>query len=315
MRPMKFLLKYLAVIAVLATLPFLLRAPFLTHVGVMIGLYTTLALSMNLMLRIGQISFAHGAFMGLGAYGSALFMMRLGLPFPLAFFGAALAVTLLAWMIGQVFLRIRGVYFVLLTFAFGEIIVLMFIEWVSLFGGSNGLAGVPRPGLFGHEIQSRDGFYLLALALAAFAYASVRAIYRSELGAVITSLDENEALTRSLGIDSRQYRLLTFCFSAFLAGMAGALYGHYLTLVTPEDYGFWVPVNLVVINVIGGVAHPIGSVLGALLIVPLPEFLRDAKQYQVLLYGVLLICFLLFMPDGLYGVIQRFRRGKKGEVE
>jgi branched-chain amino acid transport system permease protein len=317
MKPMKFLLKYLGIIAVLAMLPFLLRAPFLTHIGVMIGLYTTLALSMNLMLRIGQISFAHGAFMGLGAYGSALFMMRLGLPFPVAFLGAALAVTLLAWLVGQVFLRIRGVYFVLLTFAFGEIIDLMFIEWVSLFGGSNGLAGVPRPGWFGHEIQSRDGFYLLALALAAFAYASVRAIYRSELGAVITSLDENEALTRSLGIDSRQYRLLTFCFSAFLAGLSGALYGHYLTLVTPEDYGFWVPVNLVVINVIGGVAHPIGSVLGALLLVPLPEFLRDAKQYQVLLYGILLIFFLLFMPDGLYGVINRLRlrRGRKGRAE
>ena len=312
---MKSFLKYLAIIAALAVLPYLLRSPFLTHIGVMIGLYTTLALSMNLMLRIGQISFAHGAFMGLGAYGSALMMMRLGLPFPIAFFGAALAVTLLAWLVGQVFLRIRGVYFVLLTFAFGEIIVLTFIEWVSLFGGSGGLAGVPRPGWFGHEIQSRDGFYLLALALAAFTYAAVHAIYRSELGAVITSLDENEALTRSLGIDSRQYRLLTFCFSAFLAGLSGALYGHYLTLVTPEDYGFGVPVNLVVINVIGGMAHPIGSVLGALLLVPLPEFLRDAKQYQVLLYGILLIFFLLFMPDGLYGAINRLRRAKKGRAQ
>ena len=312
---MKSLIKYLAIITVLAVLPFLLRSPFLTHVGVMICLYTALALSMNLMLRIGQISFAHGAFMGLGAYGSALMMMRLGLPFPVAFLATALGVTLLAWLVGLVFLRIRGVYFVLLTFAFGEIIVLTFIEWVSLFGGSGGLAGVPRPGLFGHEIQSRDGFYLLALALAAFAYAAVSAIYRSELGAVITSLDENEALTRSLGIDSRKYRLMTFCFSAFLVGMCGAFYGHYLTLVTPEDYGFWVPVNLVVINVIGGVAHPLGSVLGALLLVPLPEFLRDAKQYQVLLYGILLIVFLLFMPDGLYGALNRFRRGKKGGTQ
>jgi branched-chain amino acid transport system permease protein len=312
---MKGVLKFVAVTAALAGLPFLLRAPFLTHIGVMIALYTTLALSMNLMLRIGQISFAHGAFMGLGAYSSALFMMRLGLPFPVAFLGAALTVTLLAWLVGQVFLRIKGVYFVLLTFAFGEIIVLLFIEWVSLFGGSNGLAGVPPPSWFGHEIQSRNGFYLLALGLAMFAYASVRAIYRSELGAVITSLDENEALTRSLGIDSRQYRLMTFCFSAFLTGLAGSLYGHYLTLVTPEDYGFWVSVNLVVFNVIGGMANPIGAVLGALLLVPLPEFLRDAKQYQVLLYGIVLIISLLFMPGGLYGVIDKFRRRRnKGSV-
>jgi len=311
---MKPLIRDLAVLAALAALPFLLDSPFLTHIGVMMGLYVTLALSMNLMLRIGQISFAHGAFMGLGAYGSALFMMRLGLPFPAAFFGAALGVTLLAWLVGQVFLRIRGVYFVLLTFAFGEIIVLIFTEWVGLFGGSSGLAGVPRPGLFGYEIQSRNGFYLLALALAAFSYASVRAIYRSELGAVIGSLEENEPLTRSLGIDSGRYRLLTFCFSSFLVGMAGALYGHYLTILTPEDYGFSVPVDLVLINVIGGMAHPLGAVLGALLLVPLPEFLRDARQYQVLLYGILLIVFLLFMPDGLYGAAGRLRLTRKGRA-
>ena len=314
-KPSKLALAIIAVTAVLAALPFLLRLPFITHIGVMVALYTTLALSMNLMLRIGQISFAHGAFMGLGAYGSALFMMRLGLPFTLAFLGAALAVTLLAWLVGKLFLQIKGVYFVLLTFSFGEIVVLTFIEWVGLFGGSSGLTGVPRPSLFGYKIEGRDGFYLLALGLAVFAYTSVSAIYRSELGAVITSLDENEALTRSLGIDSRRYRLLTFCFSAFLAACAGAIYGHYLTLITPEDYGFWVPVNLVVLNVIGGITHPIGAVLGALLLVPLPEFLRDAKQYQILLYGILLIVFLLFMPDGLYGVFKKLKRSKKEEQE
>ncbi len=307
---MKSVVISVAVAAVLAGLPFLLRKPFLTHVGIMIALYTTLALSMNLMLRIGQISFAHGAFMGLGAYGSALLMMRLGLPFPAAFLGAALGVTVVAWLVGLIFLRIKGVYFVLLTFSFNAFVVLLFIEWVSIFGGSNGLANVPPPGLFGYQIQSRNEFYLLAFGLAIFAYSSVRAIYRSELGAVITSLDENEALTRSLGIDSRQYRLLTFCFSAFLAALAGALYGHYLTLVTPDDYGFSVSVNLVVMNVIGGVAHPIGVVLGACLLVILPEFLRDAKQYQGLLYGILLTVFLMFMPEGLYGAMQRLRRKK-----
>lgn len=307
---MKSVVISVAVAAVLAGLPFLLRKPFLTHVGIMIALSTTLALSMNLMLRIGQISFAHGAFMGLGAYGSALLMMRLGLPFPAAFLGAALGVTMVAWLVGLIFLRIKGVYFVLLTFSFNAFVVLLFIEWVSIFGGSNGLANVPPPSWFGYQIQSRNEFYLLAFGLAIFAYSSVRAIYRSELGAVITSLDENEALTRSLGIDSRQYRLLTFCFSAFLAALAGALYGHYLTLVTPDDYGFSVSVNLVVMNVIGGVAHPIGVVLGAFLLVILPEFLRDAKQYQGLLYGILLTVFLMFMPEGLYGAMQRLRRKK-----
>ena len=303
------------IVGALASLPLFVQSPFLIHVGVMIGLYASLALSMNLMLRIGQISLVHGAFMGLGAYGSALLMMRLELPFSVSFLGAALGVTLLAWLVGMLFLRIRGVYFVLLTFAFGEIIVLIFIEWVSLFGGSGGLAAVPRPSLLGYEIRSRVGFYFMSLALATFAYASVSAIYRSQLGAVITSLDANESLTRSLGIDSRRYRLLTFCFSAFLAGLSGALYGHYLTLVTPEDYGFWVPINLIVMNVIGGTVHPIGPVLGALLLVPLPELLRDAQQYQQLLYGVLLTIFLLFMPHGVFGVIKKLRRPKSGGID
>lgn len=307
-------LAFAAVVVALACLPLLLASPFLVHIGVMIALFTTLALAMNLMLRIGQISFAHGAFMGLGAYGSALLMMRAGWPFPLAFLGAAVGVTLVAWLVGTVFLRIRGVYFVLLTFAFGEIVVLIFIEWVGLTGGSGGLAGVPPPSLFGTVIKSRPGFYWLALALAAGSYALVSSIYRSELGAVITSLDENEPLARSLGVDSRRYRLATFCLSACLTAFAGALYGHYLTLVTPEDYGYSVPVNLVVINIIGGSSHPLGPVLGALLLVPLPEFLRDAKQYQQLAYGLLLIAFLLFMPEGLHGVWRRWRRRREGPV-
>lgn len=309
------LLAHLVLIGLLAVWPYLLQAPFLTHIGVMVALYATLALSMNLMLRIGQISFAHGAFMGLGAYGSALFMMRLDLPFVLAFPAAGLAVTVLAWLAGKIFLRVRGVYFVLLTFAFGEIVVLTFVEWVSLFGGSNGLVGVPRPIIAGFEVDDRNAFYLLALALAVAAWLAVRAIYRSEIGGVIVSLDENEALSRSLGIDSSRYRLLTFCFSAFLAALAGALYGHYLMIVTPDDYGFWVPVNLVVINVVGGIANPLGALLGTLVLVPLPELLRDANQYQVLLYGLLLIVFLLFLPDGLYGALKRLRPGRRRVVQ
>ncbi|VWX61754.1 conserved membrane hypothetical protein [Burkholderiales bacterium 8X] len=304
--------RIIGVALILAALPLAVRSPFLTHIGVMVSIYVVLALSMNLMLRIGQISLMHGALMGLGAYGSALFMMRLGLPFPLAMLAAALSVTLVAFLVGLLFLRIKGVYFVLLTFAAGEIIVLTFVEWVGLFGGSGGLAGVPRPSWLGYQITTRAGFYWMALAFAASTYAAVSAIYRSELGAVISSLDENELLTRSLGIDSRRYRLLTFCFSGFLAGLGGSLYGHYLTLVTPEDYGFSLAVNLIVMNVIGGAAHPLGPVLGALLLVPLPEFLRDAKQYQQLLYGGLLIVFLMFMPNGIHGVIARIWRARKG---
>ncbi len=287
---------------VLAGWPFAVHEPFYVHIGIMIALYSVLALSMNLMLRIGQLSLAHGAFMGLGAYTSALLTLRLKAPAPLAFVAAGLAVALVAALIGPIFLRIRGVYFVLLTFAFGEVVDLLFVSWVEVFGGNNGLYGIPKPNLFGVAVTTKPAFYLLALALAAVTFLVVRAVFRSQIGAVIASLDDNELLGRSIGIDAPRYRLAVFTFSGFLAGLAGSFYAHYLTFISPEAFGFWTPVNLVVINVLGGIASPWGPLLGSLLLVPLPEILRDARQYQVLLYGLLLMAFLLFLPNGLVGL-------------
>lgn len=304
-------MRFVAVVLFLAALsvwPFVYDQPFYVHMGVMMALWVVLALSMNLMLRIGQLSFAHGAFMGLGAYTSALATMRLGIPFPLAFLSGGVVAALAAVIVGPLFLRIRGVYFVLLTFAFGEVVVLIFVEWTEVFGGNNGLFGIPKPGLFGHQVTTRAVFYLFALTFAVLTFVAVRAIYRSQHGAVITSLDDNEMLTRSIGVDAPRYRLAVFCFSAALAGWGGAFYAHYLTFISPEAFGFWTPVNMVVINVLGGIGSPWGPVLGALLLVPLPELLRDAREYQVLSYGILLMVFLLFLPNGLVGLAQRWRR-------
>ncbi len=298
-------------VALLAACPLVLNQPFYTHIAIMIALYVVLALSMNLMLRIGQLSFAHGALMGLGAYTSALLSLRLGAPFPVAFLASGAVAALVAAVIGPVFLRIRGVYFVLLTFAFGEVVNLVFVEWVEVFGGNNGLYGIPKPRLFGLAVTTKPAFYLLALALAASTFLVVRAVLRSQLGAVITSLDDNELLTRSIGIDAPRYRLAVFSFSALLAGFAGSFYAHYLTFISPEAFGFRLPVNLVVINVLGGMVSPWGPVLGSVLLVPLPEVLRDARQYQVLAYGLLLMIFLLFLPNGLLGLRARWGRTRK----
>lgn len=293
--------------AALAAWPFVVDAPFIVHIAIMIALYSVLALSMNLMLRIGQLSLAHGAFMGLGAYTSALLAMRLKVPFPLSFLAAGVAVAAVAALIGPIFLRIRGVYFVLLTFAFGEVVQLVFVEWVDVFGGNSGLYGIPKPSLFGLTVTTKAGYWVMALALAVAVLLAVRALFRSQVGAVIGSLDENELLSRSIGIDAPRYRLAVFCFSAFLAGLAGSFYAHYLTFISPEAFGFWTPVNMVVLNVLGGILSPWGPILGSALLVPLPELLRDVRQYQVLAYGVLLMAFLLFLPNGLVALGGRLK--------
>ncbi len=299
-------------VAALAFWPWLYFNQYILHIAVMTGIMATLALSVNLMLRIGQLSIAHAAFMGLGAYASALLMMRLQVPFWAAMPLAGGLVALLAALLGPIFLRIKGVYFVLLTFAFGQVIDLTFQAWVDVFGGNNGLFGIPKASLFGYRLADIRFYYLLALGLAALTFYSVSSLYRSEMGTIMDSIEENEQLSESLGIDTLRYRITVFCISAFFAGLSGSLYAHYLTFLSPEAFSFWTVVNVIVMNVIGGISSPVGAVLGAVLLVPLPEILRDAKQYQVLFYGVLLIAFLLFMPTGLVGLLERRKAaGKK----
>ena len=291
--------------------PFVIENRYVTHIGVLIGISTTVSLSLNMMLRIGQLSAAQAAFMGLGAYTSTLLVMRLGLPFLIAFPAAGLLVAAIAAVIGPFFLRVKGVYFVLLTFALGEGIRLVFQEWVSLFGGNNGIHGIPKASLFGMAMLTPRSYYFLALALVVVTFLVALAVFRSALGAVLDSLNENEQLSQSLGVNALSYRVCIFALSGFLAGLAGSVYAHYTGFLSPEAFGFSTFIDMLAINVIGGISSPIGPVLGAILLVPLPELLRDVKQYQMLTYGLLLMAAVLFLPSGIAGGLRRLRQRQR----
>ena len=287
--------------------PFVIENRYVTHIGVLIGISTTVSLSLNMMLRIGQLSAAQAAFMGLGAYTSTLLVMRLGLPFLIAFPAAGLLVAAIAAVIGPFFLRVKGVYFVLLTFALGEGIGLVFQEWVSLFGGNNGIHGIPKASLFGMAMLTPRSYYFFALALVVVTFLVALGVFRSALGAVLDSLNENEELSQSLGVNALSYRVCIFALSGFLAGLAGSVYAHYTGFLSPEAFGFSTFIDMLAINVVGGISSPIGPVLGAILLVPLPELLRDVKQYQMLTYGLLLMAAVLFLPSGIAGGLRRLR--------
>lgn len=295
----------LAALVACAALPWLIGGKYVLHVSTMIAIMAMLALGMNLMLQIGQLSMAHGAFMGIGAYASALLTMRLGLSSLLALPASALLCALVAAALGPVFLRIKGVYFVLLTYAFGQIINLTFQEWTDVFGGNGGLHGIPRLSAFGHRVTDPAVVYGVALVFALASFVLVRAILRSDIGALLRSLEADEPLSRSLGADALAWRIAVFVLTAAMAGAAGSLYAHIIGFLSPAAFGFGLSVDLVVMNVIGGAASAWGPLLGALLIVPLPELLRGVKEYQLLTYGVVLIVFLLFFRDGVIGMLGR----------
>ena len=295
------------VIAVLALVPWMVDSQYVFHIATMIAIMIPMALGMNMMLKIGQLTMAMPAFMGIGAYGSALLTIHLGVPPLLAMMLGALMAAAIAAAVGPVFLRIKGGYFVLLTYAFGQIINLVFQEWTSLFGGNNGLYGIPKFSIFGMRLTSTPQYYVMGLMLATLVYVAVRAIERSDIGAIFQSLNENEMLSRSIGSNAIAWRIAAFTFSALAAGFSGGVYAFYIGFLSPDAFGFRLSVDLIVINAVGGVHSALGPLLGAILVVPLPELLRDARQYQLLIYGVCLMVFLIFIRQGLVSLIQRRR--------
>ena len=283
---------------------------YVLHLATMISIMGILALSMNLMLRIGQLSIAHGAFMGMGAYASAILTMRAGMSPPVALVLGALITAVIAAVLGRFFLRIKGVYFVLLTYAFGQIINLVFQDWTSLFGGNNGILGIPKFSWMNIDLAAPSTYFVLTFIFLALAFVLTRWIFSSSMGAVLSSIDEDETLCQSLGANVLAWRSLVFVLSAVMASLAGGLYAHHVNFLTPEAFGFMLSVDLVVMNILGGVSAPLGPVLGACILVLLPELLREVREFQMLAYGAILLLCLMYFKDGLIGLFHK-RRGAR----
>ena len=302
-----------AVLAALAllTLPFWLTSPYYVHVTIMAGIFTILALSLNLLLGYtGQLSLGHAAFFGIGAYTSALLALKLEWPFWIGLPAAALAAGLAGWAIGRLALKVRGAYFVLVTISFAGVISLVSVNWMELTNGPLGLPGVPAPELAGLSFRTKSAYYYLVLLAAAVAYLVCHRLVHSRLGRAFLALRENEALAESVGVDPVRTLVLAAVVSAALAGVAGSLYAHYTRFVSPEVFLFSYTVTMVIMVVAGGKGTLLGPVVGALLFTVLPEALREAMawQWQMLAYGVLLVVLVYFMPRGIVPAVSAWRR-------
>jgi branched-chain amino acid transport system permease protein len=301
--------RWLAPLGVLAaaTVPGWLPSAYHLHVLIMAGIFAILALSLNLLLGYtGLLSLGHAAFFGIGAYATALLTLRLdGSPWA----GLLLAVALPAaagYGIGRLALRVRGAYFVLLTISFAGVVSLVSVNWMELTNGPLGLPGIPPlalalPGLPELPLRSKPAYYYVVLAGVLLAWVTCHRLVRSRVGRALVALRENETLAASVGIDGTHYLVLATVASAALAGLAGGLYAHYTRFVSPEVFLFTYTVTMVIMVVAGGKGTLAGPVLGALLFTALPEALRALAswQWQMLLYGVLLILVLMFLPRGI----------------
>ncbi|HEV8437789.1 MAG TPA: branched-chain amino acid ABC transporter permease [Methylomirabilota bacterium] len=296
-----------ALLGVTAAAPAWVWNPYQLHTLIMAGIFAVLALSLNLLLGYtGQLSLGHAAFFGIGAYASGLLTVKLDWS-PWAGLLASIALPAAAgWLIGRLALKLRGAYFVLLTISFAGVISLVSVNWMDLTNGPLGVPGVPPvelalPGLPALSLRSKSAYYYLVLATVAFCYLVCLALIRSRIGRALVALRENETLAESVGIDGTHYLVLAAVLSAAMAGLAGGLYAHYTRFVSPEVFLFSYTVTMVIMVVAGGKGTLAGPIVGAVLFTVLPEVLRAATswQWQMLLYGILLVAVLFFMPRGI----------------
>ncbi len=282
---------------------------------VILGLF---AMSLDLMVGYTRlVSFGHAAAYGLGAYASGYLLLNSSLPLPFAVILAALMTGVVAIGVGWVCTLATGVSFSMLTLAFAQLLYAIAFKWTSVTGGTDGLAGIPRrAGPMGLTfLTTKTGFYYFALACLFGSYLLCRELVRSPFGAVLRGIRENEPKTLSLGYDTRLYKIAVVAISYTLGGLAGALYAPFAGFANTELL-FWLLSGQVLIMVIvGGSGTLIGPILGAAFFMTLEHKLSSYTEAWALFFGLIFIGFVLFAPEGIFGLAKGWMgRGKSADV-
>ena len=306
----------LAFLAAVAVVPWLLPNQYLVHVVVLAGLYVILAVGLNLVMGYAnQVSLGHAGFYGLGAYVSAVLSVRYGLSPWLGMPIAAVATGALAYVVGIPTLRLTSYYLGMATLGIGVVLQLAFVQLHGITGGSSGLAGILPWDLGPVRFTTSTQHYLLVWTFAGAALWVARNLVNSRVGRVLRALGESLAAAEAMGVDTAAEKRRVFVLSAVYASVAGSLYAHYITVISPEIYSFLFSVVLVLMVAIGGIGLYWGAVVGAVLLTILPEALRKFGDWEVPLYGLALIVVILFLPRGIAGLFARKRpRAPEGDA-
>lgn len=286
------------------SLPALLESSYHLRLANVIGIYLLLVLGLNFILGYaGQLSFAQVGFFGIGSYTTAILTADYGLSFWVGLVAAAITSGLSALLIGAPTLKLRGHYFAFGTFAFGEVVRLVAVNWDSLTHGASGLSGIPAPAIGGFQFDTDVSYYYLVVFFALVGVLVSVRIERSKIGRSLLAIRESELAAEAMGIRTRHAKQTAFTLSAVFAGVAGALYGPLNTVISPDVFSFDVSVVVLVSLLLGGSGIITGAVLGTILIVLLPEWLRFLDQYYMMIYGAGIVLLMVFLPQGIMGLL------------
>lgn len=282
---------------------------YLLHILIISCIYTILSLSLNLLIGYtGILSISQAAFMGVGAYTSALLGLNLGMNFFFSLSVAVLIASILSAIIAIPTIKIKGDYYIIASFGMQIIIYSIFMNWDSLTYGAVGLTGIPKPKVFGYEIISRESYFLLTLFFTIIIVLFINRLASSPFGKILKAIREDEIATQAMGKNVISYKTTTFIIGCTIASVAGSLYAHYITFIDPLSFTLEESIFILSLVIIGGAGNIKGPILGAVILTVLPEVLRFinipssiAGPARQMIYGALLIIFMLFRPQGLFG--------------
>ena len=290
---------------------------------IIVAFHVIATVGLTLLLGFaGQVSLAQAAFYGLGAYGSMIGTLRFGWSPWLALVATAAACGVVAYLIGVPSLRLTGHYLALATLGFGIIVNIVLVQETEITGGPTGIAGIPKLSLGPIALATDRAFFIFVWTVAlAVLIVCRRLVTGSAYGRVLRALQASEVATASVGIDVARYKVQVFVLTAVLGSLAGSLYAHYLTVISPSEFGFDVSIEFLVMAVIGGLGSVWGALFGVLAITLLLEALRTVapmlapnaptSEYEVVAFGAVLVLALLFLPEGLAGGWSRLVRARR----
>ncbi len=302
---------------------FIIAFPFLfsiyqTNIMITALIYVVTGLGLNIVVGLaGLLDLGYVAFYAVGAYSYALLNHHFGLGFWLALpIGGAIGM-IFGILLGFPVLRLRGDYLAIVTLGFGEIIRLVLENWNEFSFGPSGIANIPRPGLFGIEFSLRGAtiyIYFLMVALVLFTVFVVRRLQDSRIGRAWIALREDEVACQAMGIDKTRAKLSAFAMGATWAGMAGVVFAAKTTFINPASFTIWESIIILCVVVLGGMGSAIGVIIGALVLILLPEYLRAFSEYRMLLFGAILVIMMVFRPGGIVSEVRRTYqfKGKTG---
>jgi len=304
---------------VLALSPALAANNYQLSILVFVGFNTILTVGLSLLMGYaGQISLGHAVFFGLGAYGTAILSVTFGWPPVLAVLGAALFTGGIAYVIAIPIFRLRGHTLAMATLGLNVVFELIALKETAWTGGPNGLRGIPPLSLGPLEVKGELSFYVLVWCVALLILAASLNIVNSRIGRALRAVHVSEIAAETIGVNASQVKSMVLMLSAVYASIAGGLYAFYIGLISPSSFGYAFSIELVVMVVVGGLASVWGAIFGAAAITLLTEVLRNVMpqllhgaggEYQIIVFGVILMLVMIFMPEGLTtGTLNLVRR-------